>query len=388
MKKLFEISEINPRQSNSIPGNESVSFLPMADVEAETGITTMGTDRPYHEVCKGYTPFLSGDILVAKITPCFENGKIAQAIISNLNGFGSTEFHVIRPLSDAADTRYLLHFLRQKNIRLAGERRMTGSAGQKRVPESFLSDLEIPLPPLPEQRRIAEVLDRVEGLRAKRWESIVATELLAQGIFRELFGDPVRNPMHWTKLPFGEVCDTRLGKMLDQKQQTGENPRPYLRNANVQWFRFDLDEVFEMDFDEKARDIHVLKKGDLLICEGGEPGRCAVWNGEIPECYFQKALHRARPDESLCNSVYLSWLLWFLSKGSGLNDFVTSATIAHLTGEKLKAMPIPVPPISIQQEFARRIASVENLKGTHRASLAQLDALFASLQHRAFRGEL
>jgi len=81
--------------------------------------------------------------------------------------------------------------------------------------------------------------------------------------------------------PFGEVCDTRLGKLLDQKQQTGEHPRRYLRKANVQWFRFDLAEVFEMDFDARSRSILRLKSGDLLICEGGEPGRAAIWKDEI-----------------------------------------------------------------------------------------------------------
>ena len=88
------------------------------------------------------------------------------------------------------------------------------------------------------------------------------------------------------------------------------------------------------------------------------------------------------------NAEYLVWLLWFLSKRGGLGDHVTAATIAHLTGEKLKAMHIPVPPLTLQQTFAARIHAIEALKATHRAALAQLDALFASLQQRAFSGAL
>src|SRR5207253_2857111 len=107
------------------------------------------------QVSKGYTFFRDGDLLLAKITPCFENGKIAQATLNHELGVGSTEFHVIRPDRMRVSDRFLLRFLRQPRIRLSGERRMTGSAGQRRVPEAFISELELPLPPLEERRRIA-----------------------------------------------------------------------------------------------------------------------------------------------------------------------------------------------------------------------------------------
>lgn len=194
--------------------------------------------------------------------------------------------------------------------------------------------------------------------------------------------------MNWTKRPFGQVCETRLGKMLDQKQQTGEHRRLYLRNANVQWFHFDLSSVFEMDFDADARAVFRLRYGDLLICEGGEPGRAAIWRDDLVECYYQKAIHRARPHRNAAVSDYLAWLLWLLSQRGGLGDHITAATIAHLTSEKLKAMAIPLPPLALQQTFAHRIQSIERLKAGHQAASAHLDKLFASLQHRAFRGEL
>jgi type I restriction enzyme S subunit len=176
--------------------------------------------------------------------------------------------------------------------------------------------------------------------------------------------------------------------MLDQKQQTGEHRRPYLRNANVQWFRFELDNVLEMDFDPQDREVFRLEYGDLLICEGGEPGRAAVWRGELTECYYQKALHRARPRRDLAVPEFLAWLLWFLAHHGSLDDNVTSATIAHLTREKLSAMCVPLPPLALQRTFATRVAAIGRLKAAHWASLAKLDELFASLQHRAFRGEL
>ncbi len=294
--------------------------------------------------------------------------------------------YIIESLNPAVlNVRFLFHFLDRYLDKL---RHMSIGGVIKYIKLGNLTDAELRLPPLPEQIRIAAILDQADALRVKRREALAQLDSLAQSIFIEMFGDPAKNPKGYPEMPFSKVCYTRLGKMLDQKQQTGNHIRKYLRNANVQWFRFDLSEVFEMDFDVDARKVFRLKAGDLLICEGGEPGRAAIWSDEIAECYYQKALHRGRPIPELAVPEYLAWLLWFLAHRGGLSDHVTSATIAHLTGEKLKAMTIPVPPIAIQQAFAQRIAVVDRIKAKHITSLAELDALFSSLQHRAFSGKL
>jgi len=209
---LDEVAELNPRLPETLTADDAVSFVPMSAVSAETAGITHEETRTYAEVSKGYTPFVSGDVLVAKITPCFENGKIAQARLTQRAGFGSTEFHVVRPHAGKLDARYTLHFLRRGSVRLAGERRMTGSAGQRRVPENFLAKLEIPLPPLAEQRRIAEVLDRAEALRAKRRAALAQLDSLTQSFFLDLFGDQVMNPKGWPdSLTLGEVADMVSG---------------------------------------------------------------------------------------------------------------------------------------------------------------------------------
>ena len=183
----------------------------MAAVDADSVTAVDRETRSYSEVSKGYTPFIDGDVLVAKITPCFENGKIAQARLSRRYGFGSTEFHVVRPRSDRVDARYLVHFLRQERIRKQGESRMTGSAGQRRVPEHFLAGLTIPLPPLPEQRRIAEILDKADALRAKRRAALAQLDTLTQSIFLDMFGDPATNPKGWPVDALRNIADTTSG---------------------------------------------------------------------------------------------------------------------------------------------------------------------------------
>jgi len=290
--------------------------------------------------------------------------------------------HVLRP-RPAVDLGFLCRVLENYDIRPF----VTGTTRGK-LTKAGASLIQVPVPPLPEQRRIAEILDRAETLRAQRRQALAQLDALGEAIFLEMFGDPQANPMAWPTIPFGEVCETRLGKMLDAKRQTGQSARPYLRNANVQWFRLELDDLLEMDFSEKDRLQYSLKPGDLLICEGGEPGRAAIWRGELEECYFQKALHRARPHPGIACVEFLAWLLWCLAKRGALADHITSATIAHLTGEKLAAMTVPVPPISLQQRFVASMDGLDVLSASQAKSLAEFNALFASLQHRAFRGEL
>ena len=103
----------------------------------------------------------------------------------------------------------------------------------------------------------------------------------------------------WPEYKLGDISTSRLGKMLDSKKQTGKYLHPYLANVNVQWFRFDLENLNLMDFDEVAQSEFELRPRDLLVCEGGEIGRCAIWTGELQDCYYQKAIHRVRCNESI-----------------------------------------------------------------------------------------
>ena len=290
--------------------------------------------------------------------------------------------HVLRPKA-VVDLAFLCRVLENYDVTpfLTGTTRgKLTQAGAARIP--------VPLPPLQEQRRIAAVLDRTDALRTQRRVALERSETLKQSLFLEMFGDVVRNERHWHLVPFGSVCESRLGKMVDQKRETGRYAKPYLRNANVQWFGFDLSAVDEMDFHPEEQEKFRLKPGNLIICEGGHPGRAAIWTGEMEECYYQKALHRGKVLSGRATPEYLVWLLWFLVHFGGLKDHVTSATISHLTGVKLKSIRIPLPPLNRQEEFARRLVEVDKVSTTLSASLVGQDVLFASLQRRAFAGAL
>ena len=164
--KIPEFAEVNPSRKGQITlkDEDLVSFVPMKAVDDITGIIAKPEPRPYHEVGKGYTWFQDGDVIFARITPCMENGK--SAIAKNLvngTGFGSTEFHVLRP-SNKVLAEWLYILARSKQFRNDAAEHFKGTAGQQRVPQSFLDNKIIPVPPLDEQRRIVTYLD---GLQAK-----------------------------------------------------------------------------------------------------------------------------------------------------------------------------------------------------------------------------
>lgn len=150
----------------------------------------------------------------------------------------------------------------------------------------------------------------------------------------------------------GEVTDSCLGKMLDAKKNKGKYA-PYLANVNVRWGAFDLSDLPQMRFEENEQERYGIRYGDIIMCEGGEPGRCAIWRDEIPGMKIQKALHRIRTKEQLDNEYLYYWFLNEGRKGS-LDAYFTGSTIKHLPGEKLKSILITYPDISVQH----RIASV------------------------------
>lgn len=267
-------------------------------------------------------------------------------------------------------------------------RKEVHGATMQHITKGKFDALQVPLPPLPIQQRIAEILDAADALRRKDEELLRKYDELAQAIFIDMFGDPVKNEKGWDRFPFAELFDSRLGKMLDAKKQVGGKKFKYLGNSNLQWFRYNFDNLSEMEFDENEIEKFELKKGDILICEGGEVGRCAIWNNEMPNVYFQKAIHRARVISNNITPEYTVMLFWFLAKFGGLNDYVTAATIAHLTGEKLKTIPIPVPPIGLQEKYRDTVIQLNNQKELFTKSYLCTVNLFNSLLQQAFKGEL
>ena len=327
----------------------------------------------------------ANDVLVSTVRP---NLNAVAMVPDKLDGeIASTGFCILRASAKLLEPRFLFYFTRTEQFINALLQHVRG-ANYPAVTDRNVLDVRMPWPARSEQQRISDVLDQADALRRQRCAADEKARRILPGLFHKLFGDPLRNTKNWPLLRFEQVADSRLGKMLDAKQQTGEHPRPYLRNANVQWNRFDLREVLEMDFAPAERAEFALRAGDLLICEGGEVGRCAIWRDELSECYFQKALHRARPIEGQATAEYLLYLFWALASRGGLSDSTSQVTIAHLTGVKLKQMMIPVPPYPLQQQFSKLVKAAEQSFRNRDDCGKRIERLFDVLLHRAFTGEL
>ena len=290
--------------------------------------------------------------------------------------------HVLKP-KNGLDIDYLCLVLKSMDV----TKHLTGSTRAK-LTKAGASRILVPVPAIDQQKRIATILDAANTLRAKRRETLTQLDTLLQSTFLEMFGDPVTNPKEWEIVAFSEIGSSRLGKMLDKGKEQGAQQFPYLANFNVQWGRFDLSKLRTMEMSSSDRVEFSLQSGDLLICEGGEVGRTAIWRDEMENVFFQKALHRVRVNPEKVTAEYIQHYMWFMAKNGGFRDFTNSATIAHLTGVKLKGLPVPLPPLELQKRFNTIVQSIEQQKSRLRTHLDELDTLFASLQARAFAGEL
>jgi type I restriction enzyme, S subunit len=264
--------------------------------------------------------------------------------------------HVLRPRAGIIDINYLSHALKNKDVR----RHLSGSTRDK-LTKAGACQIEIPLPPLEEQRRIAAILDKTQRLATMCARLQATHRQVGESLFIDTFGDPRTNPLGLPSAMLGEIADCQLGKMLDKKRESGSSQRPYLRNANIRWFDVDVSDLLFMDIEDHEMDRFSVCAGDLLVCEGGEPGRAAIWRGDSGVFGFQKALHRIRPDKTRVLPEYLNWVLWILAQRGLLGDHITSATIAHLTREKLLKIRVLLPSLSAQELFSRELGALDSL---------------------------
>ena len=388
------VAQVNPKlAATDRPDlDEIVCFVPMAAVSEETLSIKAQAERPFSEVAKGYTPFKRGDVLVAKITPCFENGKMALADnLAHELGFGTTEFHVFRP-SERITGPYLFNLLRAPYVRKAGAMKMKGAAGQRRVPADFFAALQVPLPPLAEQKRIAGILDAADALRTKRREALAQLDTLLQSTFLDMFGDPVTNPMGWKTPALSEVTDeiyrypTYFGIVYENEGVPEIRGELIGKGGKLDTDPSKLRFIAQATSDKFPRTQ--LAAGDLVMSVRGTIGKIGIVPAELINANMTANLIRISSARSIIDPVFLLHLAlgpYFLDQLSRASSSTTIKTIKSLD---LKAIPIPLPPLDLQRRFAAIVESFEHQKASQRAHLAELDTLFASLQSRAFRGDL
>lgn len=288
---------------------------------------------------------------------------------------GADGVKVLRSRFKDANYRYLYYALKSVKIPNTGYNRHF----------KWLKEAKIYYPNSEEQSKIVSILDGISSVIEHRQQQLQKLDELVKVRFVELFGDVIRNSKSWEIRVLADIASSRLGKMLDTKQQTGECSYPYLANFNVQWFRFNTENLNQMDFNEEDRIEFELQNGDLLVCEGGEIGRCAVWHNEIQPCFFQKALHRVRCNRQIVHPDYLGWWFKYNCDHDGFAAIAgAKATIAHLPGVKLKQLRVAIPPLELQEQFAEFVNQTDKSKVAVQKALDEAQLLFDSLMQKYF----
>jgi type I restriction enzyme, S subunit len=394
---LADVVVLNPRMPKILTENQeqSVAFVPMASV-SERGILTEFVERPLREVIKGFTYFESGDVLLAKITPCMENGKACLVpVLPNKVGFGSTEFHVLRA-TEAIDRRYLFHCVWNADFRKTAAKNMTGSAGQKRVPAHFLSTYKIPLPPLPVQKRIAAILDKADAIRRKREKAIELTDSFLRSVFLEMFwANPDRQS--WREVLVQDLVQDKKGSMrtgpfgsaLRHDEFTTSGVAVLgIDNAVSNRFRWRERRFISLEKYEALK-RYIIHPEDVIITIMGTTGRSAVVPFDIPLAISTKHLATLTLNRQIAEPHFIAFMIH--SHPSILNQIRNANRGAIMDGLNLgiiKNLSIELPPLDLQKKFSTILEKSLSYRDKQELQFLNrgLASLNQSLQSMLFKG--
>ena len=361
-----------------------VGFIPMALVEDGFSGNHFYEERTWKDVKRGYCHFQNGDIGIAKISPCFENRK--STIFKNLPntyGAGTTELVILRPIK--VYTKFYLYLFKSDWYVKEGTKYFKGVVGQQRVHKEIFTDLHIPLPPFAEQQRIVEeieywfaLIDQIEQDKSDLQTAIrqtkskildlaihgklvpqnpndePASELLKRiNPKAEITCDNGHYPVGWIDVILGDIFYHNTGKALNSSNKEGVL-RNYLTTSNVYWNQFDLSLVKQMPFRDNELEKCTVQKGDLLVCEGGDIGRSAIWNFDYNIC-IQNHIHRLRPKGDL-NVLFYYYVLRFLKEHNRIGG--KGIGLLGLSSNELHKIGMPLPP---RKEQDRIVLKIEEL---------------------------
>jgi len=398
VKRLSDpaVATLNPKKSemNGLPPETEVTFVPMSAVDDSSGMIARPEVRRLGAVKKGYTYFAENDVIFAKITPCMENGKCAIGRgLRNRLAFGSTEFHVVRSRAETTP-EWLHHILRSQQVRDDAENAMHGAAGQQRVPIEFLELLEIPVPPLPEQRRIAARIEtltrRLEQARQARQSALGEAETILRSTRRSAYEALL--DAH-ESIPLANVGDILSGG-------TPSKANPEFWGGEIPWVAPKEMKVFRITDSSLCITQQAITAGAVKLVS--EPAVLMVVRGMIlaravPVAIATRPLTINQDMKSFIprNGHDVAFLAHMLSGAE--DELLGRVEVAghgtcKLESEAWGSLPIPRPPRPIQKKVVRKLDALavkaNELQLLQHEVEAQLAAFVPALLAKAFRGEL
>ncbi len=397
VKRLRYVAQLNPSKSEvtHLPNDTEVSFVPMEAVGDDGSIDAERT-RSIAEVETGYTYFRDGDVTIAKITPCFENGKgaVMRGLVGGI-GFGTTELIVVRPVASETTSAWLHWLFTSRPFRMLGEATMYGAGGQKRVPDEFVRNFATVFPPLPEQAAIAAFLDRetakIDALIAEQERLIellmekrqaVISHAVTKGLDPDV---PMKDsgvewlgevPAHWTHGALRHIADRIVVGIAEAATHAYvDDGVPILRSTNIRSGRI-VGDVLRIASEFAAeRDSKLIRKDDLVTVRTGAAGATAVIPEELDGCQCFTMLITTLSESS--NSRFYCYFM----NGAAAQDYFAlegwGTAQVNISVPILKALQVPIPPESEQRAIAdyldRNVAEIEALVTEVEKGLTILD---------------
>ncbi|MCO4100265.1 MAG: restriction endonuclease subunit S [Gemmatimonas sp.] len=408
VKRLRYVSDSNPVASEvrSLPGDTEVSFVPMEAV-GENGGLALETTKLLTDVKAGYTYFRDGDVVIAKITPCFENGKGALADgLTNGIAFGTTELHVLRTKAEA-DAGFAFYVTLSDAFRKIGEADMYGAGGQKRISETFVRDFRMPLPPLPEQRAIAKFLDgetaRIDTLVARKKRLITLLQerrsaLITRAVTRGLNpAAPMKDsgvewlgeiPAHWEVKRVKRLCQVRRGAsprpIDDPVYFDDEGEYAWVRIADVTASERYLERTTQRMSDiGKALSVP-LEPGELFVSIAGTVGKPIITR--IKCCIHDGFVYFVNLNE------HREYLFYVFSCGEPYKGLGKMGTQLNLNTDTIGNIVVPRPPEEEQEDIVsfldRRASFIDSLIGSVGSAIYRLQELRTALISAAVTGKI
>lgn len=372
-----------PSRSKQEFWNGSIPWITGADITDDGEVSARSYISQAAVLGSSTNVLPEGTVLLLTRTSVGKVGVLPRPMAINQDITGITP-------SSAISRRYLVHFLRSSKPRLLTKQR---GATIKGVTRDDVASLELALPPLPEQRRIATILDHADALRAKRRQVLTHLDSLTQSIFHDMFGDPFRNPLNFPMATIGSLAekfsDGPFGSNLKSSHYVSEGvPVVRLQNIGVGQY-LDNDRAFIAEDHYSTLSNHDCRPGDILIGTLGEPNlRACIQPNNLPRALNKADCIQFRPAPDLADPIWACWLLNVPGTLALAASLARGQTRTRIAMGRLRNLKVPVPPLDLQRRFAAQAESVNASRDRVLEACSADDKLFASLQSRAFRGEL
>jgi len=366
---------------------ETLPYVGLEHIEKDTGHLAAEFEGKPESLRATKFRFTPRHVLYGKLRP-----YLNKATLPNFDGVCTTEILPILPLEDKLNRTYLWAFLLTPGFVEWASANVSG-ANLPRISPKLLEKHEIPLPPLPEQERIAAILAKADRLRRLRRYARELSDTYLQSVFLEMFGDPVTNPMGWEISEIGDmnlfISDGNYAEKYPRAHEFVSSGVPFLRANNLKGNTVAWDDMryITPEKHEYLQKGHI-QTNDVLISTRGNIGLVALVPQEFNDANINAQLVLLRIVDGKIAPRYLMWVFNCPGMRKLFDDFQTGTALKQLPVGNLRRIPIPLPPLSLQQEFAHIVRKFERLRTQQREAERQAEHLFQTLLHRAFRGEL